>query len=143
VVTGASSGIGYELAAQFVEHGYDVVVAAEDLAIATAARNLLRDGGPDVRPVRADLATYEGIEELAEAVTNVRSTVHLAKRLLPGMVERGQGRVPDGHELHPARAHGRHPGRPGDKVQTAAGKIVPDRLKAEQHRKVAEPGSGS
>ena len=68
VVTGASSGIGYELAVQFVEHGYDVVVAAEDPAIATAARNLHRDRGPEVRPVRADLATYEGVEELAAAV---------------------------------------------------------------------------
>lgn len=30
-----------------------------------------------------------------------------------------------------------------NKLQTAAGKIVPDRLKAEQHRTMAEPGSGS
>ncbi|MFE9955394.1 hypothetical protein [Micromonospora sp. NPDC005299] len=30
-----------------------------------------------------------------------------------------------------------------NKLQTAAGKIVPDRLKAEQHRRMAEPGSGS
>jgi NAD(P)-dependent dehydrogenase (short-subunit alcohol dehydrogenase family) len=30
VVTGASSGIGHELAKQFVENGYDVVAAAED-----------------------------------------------------------------------------------------------------------------
>ncbi|MEV4816783.1 hypothetical protein ACGFKZ_24540 [Micromonospora tulbaghiae] len=29
-----------------------------------------------------------------------------------------------------------------NKIQVAAGKIVPDRLKAEQHRKMAEPGSG-
>ncbi|MEU8300706.1 hypothetical protein AB0C04_25910 [Micromonospora sp. NPDC048909] len=28
-----------------------------------------------------------------------------------------------------------------NKVQTAVGKIVPDRLKSEQHRKMAEPGS--
>jgi NAD(P)-dependent dehydrogenase (short-subunit alcohol dehydrogenase family) len=50
VVTGASSGIGYELAAQFAEHGYDVVVAAEDEGIATAARNLRRDNGPERTP---------------------------------------------------------------------------------------------
>ncbi|MEU7933733.1 hypothetical protein [Micromonospora echinofusca] len=30
-----------------------------------------------------------------------------------------------------------------NKVQTAAGKIVPDRLTAAQHRRTAEPGSGS
>lgn len=30
VVTGASSGIGSELARQFAEHGYDLVICAED-----------------------------------------------------------------------------------------------------------------
>jgi len=33
VVTGASSGIGYELAKQFAEHGFDLLVAAEDAGI--------------------------------------------------------------------------------------------------------------
>ncbi|MET8360898.1 SDR family NAD(P)-dependent oxidoreductase [Micromonospora sp. NPDC005171] len=66
LVTGASSGIGYELAAQFVEHGFDLVIAAED-----AAGSLM------------------------------------------------------------------------NKVQTAAGKIIPDKLKSEQHRRMGEPGSGS
>ena len=58
---------------RFVEHGYDVVVAAEDAAIERAAGDLRRDGG---------------------------------------------------------------------RIRVAAGKIIPDRLKAEQHRKMAEPGSG-
>jgi short-subunit dehydrogenase len=30
VVTGASSGIGLELSKQFADHGFDVVMAAED-----------------------------------------------------------------------------------------------------------------
>ncbi|MGA4728165.1 hypothetical protein ACPB67_12150 [Micromonospora taraxaci] len=30
-----------------------------------------------------------------------------------------------------------------NKVQTAAGKIIPDKLKSEQHRRMAEPGSGT
>ena len=30
VITGASSGIGRELAREFAEHGYDLIVAAED-----------------------------------------------------------------------------------------------------------------
>jgi uncharacterized protein len=33
VVTGASSGIGYELAKQFATNGFDLIVAAEDEAI--------------------------------------------------------------------------------------------------------------
>ena len=37
VVTGASSGIGYELARQFAEHGYDLLLAAEDAGISDAA----------------------------------------------------------------------------------------------------------
>ena len=62
VVTGASSGIGFELAKQFAEHGYDLLVCAEDTAIDQAAADLRRDGQNQVVPVRADLATYNGVE---------------------------------------------------------------------------------
>jgi uncharacterized protein len=68
VVTGASSGIGYELARQFAEHGYDLLVAAEDEAIEQAAADLRRDGRTQVTAVRADLATYEGVERVYAAV---------------------------------------------------------------------------
>ncbi|MGC4789309.1 SDR family NAD(P)-dependent oxidoreductase [Micromonospora sp. DT178] len=160
-------------------------------------------------------------DELAVVDLNVRSTVHLAKLLLPGMVRRGAGRVlftssiaatmpgpfqavynasksfvqsfaealrnelkdtgvtvtplmpgPTDTEFF-ARAEMEDTrvgsGRKDDprtvaeqgfaammrgdqtvtagsllnKVQTAAGKIVPDKLKAAQHRRMAEPGSGS
>src|SRR5215216_2794004 len=63
VVTGASSGIGRSLAHQFVEHGYDVVVAAEDPAIEDAALEL-RASGRRVTAVQADLATPAGVTEL-------------------------------------------------------------------------------
>lgn len=33
VVTGASSGIGFELAKQFNQHGFDVLVTVEDTEI--------------------------------------------------------------------------------------------------------------
>lgn len=69
VVTGASSGIGYELAKQFAQNGFDLVVAAEDARIAEAARELTGLGA-EVLPVQADLATAEGVELLyAQATT--------------------------------------------------------------------------
>src|SRR3954466_14726312 len=68
VVTGASSGIGFELARQFAEHGYDLLIAAEDDAIQQAAVDLRRDGENQVVAVQADLATYEGVEKLYAAV---------------------------------------------------------------------------
>ena len=38
VVTGALSGIGYELAKQFVQNGFDVLVTAEDAGLERAAK---------------------------------------------------------------------------------------------------------
>lgn len=68
VVTGASSGIGYELARQFAEHGYDLLLAAEDEGISDAADALRSDGKNEVRAVRVDLATFAGVEELYAAI---------------------------------------------------------------------------
>jgi short-subunit dehydrogenase len=66
-VTGASSGIGLELAKQFADHGFDLVVAAEDEELAGAARELAARG-VQVEPVRVDLGTAEGVEELYQHV---------------------------------------------------------------------------
>jgi short-subunit dehydrogenase len=68
VVTGASSGIGYELAKQFTQHGFDVLIAAEDPEIDDAAAMLRRDGTGTVQPIRADLATADGVEQLYQAI---------------------------------------------------------------------------
>jgi short-subunit dehydrogenase len=63
VVTGASSGIGYELAKQFASNGFDLIVCAEDSAIVTAAGEL--EGlGCSAEAVQADLGRPEGVEQL-------------------------------------------------------------------------------
>ncbi|MDP3889635.1 SDR family oxidoreductase [Nocardioides sp.] len=127
VVTGASTGIGFALAREFVERGFDVIAAAEEPEIHNAAADL-SGSGRHVTAVQVDLATADGVESLARAVQeegqaadavalnagvgvngrfdqtsledqlnlvdlNVRSTVHLARLLLPAMVARGEGRV--------------------------------------------------
>ncbi len=127
-MTGASSGIGLELAKQFAQHGFDLLVTAEGPDIQQAARSF--EGlGARVETAQADLASYDGVESLYRAIQgvgrpvdaiainagvgvggdfarqtaledelnlinlNVVSTVHLAKRVVPDMVARGQGRV--------------------------------------------------
>lgn len=126
VITGASSGIGFELAKQFASHGFDLVIAAEETAIQQAAGEL--SNGVAVQPVEVDLTTSEGVAELVRRVDpqertvdalalnagvgaggafieqspeealrivdlNVRSTVELARLMIPPMVARGRGRV--------------------------------------------------
>lgn len=69
VITGASSGIGYELAKQCMEHDFDVLVCAEDTGITEAATRLEGTAkGTVAQAVRADLATKEGVEELFRAI---------------------------------------------------------------------------
>jgi uncharacterized protein len=127
VVTGASSGIGLELAKECAEHELDVLACAEDAGIHRIAQDLTVSGVTAIA-VRADLATRDGVEalhraiqelgrpvdalllnagvgvggafldndleaELAMIALNCNHVVHAAKRIVPGMVARGQGRV--------------------------------------------------
>ncbi|WP_295615334.1 SDR family NAD(P)-dependent oxidoreductase [Chamaesiphon sp. GL140_3_metabinner_50] len=127
VVTGASSGIGYELAKQFAKNGFDLLVTSTGERIDTVAA-AFEQLGATVTTVQADLANYEGVESLyqqiqasgkpVEAIAinagvgvggpfietdlqaelnvielNIASSVHLAKRVVPDMVARHQGRI--------------------------------------------------
>jgi uncharacterized protein len=67
VVTGASSGIGLELAKCAANDGYDLLMAADESSIQEAARQL-GALGVTVDAVRADLATVDGNDQLISAL---------------------------------------------------------------------------
>jgi uncharacterized protein len=69
VVTGASSGIGYELARIFGENGFDLLIAAEDGEL-TQAQESLKATGATVEAHRVDLATEAGVIELYRHIGN-------------------------------------------------------------------------
>jgi uncharacterized protein len=124
VITGASSGIGFELARQCLEHDFEVLICAEGNRIHAAAETL-RKIGPPVQVVQVDLATREGCDQLIAAIDrpvdalllnagvgvggafvdtslddelrmialNCNHTAHVAKGIVPKMVDRRQGRI--------------------------------------------------
>jgi uncharacterized protein len=73
VVTGASSGIGRDLANQFAEHGYDLLVCAEDEGIFAVPDQLAGDSHAEA--VRVDLRKYEEVEKLYSAIIAHGSSV--------------------------------------------------------------------
>lgn len=255
VVTGASSGIGFELARVLGENGYDLLIAAEDDELDRAASEL-EAVAPSVEVAKVDLSQQDGVERLYQQATNsgryvdvlalnagigaggafatetdltqelrlidlnVRSTVHLCKLVLADMVARDSGRILitssiaatmpgsfqavynasksfdqsfalairneledtevtvtalmpgpteteffERAEMEDTKVGAGEKDDPADvarqgfealmagkervvagsvknKVQAAAGRLMPDKAKAEMHRKMAEPGSG-
>ena len=67
LVTGASTGIGYELARIAGENGFDLLIGADEDEIEDAAEDF-RLNGVTVEALKADLATIEGVEELYAAI---------------------------------------------------------------------------
>jgi len=66
IVTGASTGIGLELAKCCAAHGFDLLIAADEPEIQDAASEL-RTAGATVEAIQVDLATQEGVEGLYAA----------------------------------------------------------------------------
>src|SRR3954466_10095277 len=66
IVTGASAGIGYELARICAQNGFDLVIAADQPEISKAAQDF-RALGAQVEAVEADLATTHGVDRLYAA----------------------------------------------------------------------------
>ena len=127
LVTGASNGIGLEIARELARRGHDLVVTGRSSRTDEVADEL-RGLGVDTYPVRADLADYDAVEALWKATLhvgrplevavlnagigvggafadvdleqdfklidlNVKSVVHLAKRVVVDMIPRRRGRI--------------------------------------------------
>lgn len=67
IVTGASTGIGYELAKGCAERGYDLLVVADEAEIYDAAHRL-RSFGVEVEGLLADLSTPDGVSQVTNLI---------------------------------------------------------------------------
>jgi short-subunit dehydrogenase len=70
IVTGASTGIGLELAKCCASNGFDILIAADEPEIETAAGEI-RSLGATVESVQADLSTVEGVDLLCAAAKRI------------------------------------------------------------------------
>jgi uncharacterized protein len=68
VVTGASTGIGLELARLCASNGFDLIVAADEPRILEAAAELTRRDGASCTAVQCDLGTREGVTQLIDTI---------------------------------------------------------------------------
>lgn len=128
LVTGASAGIGAELARELARHGHDLVLTARRVPPMQALAEELRGGGAEATVIAADLSRPGAAVALAEDIAgggleidvlvnnagfgaagrfartdpgrlgdmlqvNIVALTELTRLLLPGMVDRGYGRI--------------------------------------------------
>lgn len=77
LVTGASSGIGYSLAKELAQRGYDLIICSAGERLQAAAEDF-RNKGVTVTEVMADLATREGVDELWNRTKSLSRPVDIA-----------------------------------------------------------------
>ena len=77
LVTGASSGIGLELAKELANGGYDLVISSSGERLSGAAEEI-RSRGHQVVEVNADLATRAGVDQLWSQVQSLGRPVDIA-----------------------------------------------------------------
>lgn len=68
VITGASTGIGRELARCAAQGGFDLIVAADEARIEDTAAELSGQEGIRCRAVQCDLGTLDGVDTLISAI---------------------------------------------------------------------------
>ena len=121
IVTGASTGIGFELARRCAQEGYDLLIAADEPEIEKAAASL-RHGATETEFFRrADMMDTEvGTSEKDDAA-------EVANNGFDAMMK-GEGDTVTGFK---------------NKVQSAAANVMPAGVLARQHRKKAESGSAN
>ena len=68
VVTGASTGIGYELARCAAQDGYELLIVANESEINGAADEISREHGVAVSPLQVDLAARDGVDQLVAVI---------------------------------------------------------------------------
>lgn len=76
LVTGASTGIGLELAKYAASQGYDLIIAADEPSIRDRADEM-RSSRTTVTAVEADLATNAGVDELIDTVRSLGQTLNV------------------------------------------------------------------
>ncbi len=77
LITGASTGIGYALAEQFVMHGHDIIIVSKSDKIYEAALDL-RQYGQSVYEFKYDLAQRGDIQKFYKAVKNLKKKINIA-----------------------------------------------------------------
>ena len=95
IVTGASTGIGLELARLCAQQKFDLIIAADEPLIANAARELSLLGA-NCTPVECDLASAEGVEKLASVIAAAARPVdalYALAEIQRGMAEPGTGKA--------------------------------------------------